>query len=360
MKTTDTFSRRDWLTYSIAGLSSLMLAKSSGASQLTSDLDAFIPGMLQRLNVPGLSIAIIENGEEAWAKGYGLRNADTGLSFQADTVIEGASFTKPIFAHAVLQLVEEGKLDLDTPVTEYVRVEDLSEDPRIEQVTPRLLLSHQSGMPNQPVPDRKARFFKDVGEKFVYSGTGYVCLQKVIETITGNPLEDFVSSRVFQPLKMNDSSLVWRDDYKDRVAAGHHPKRGVLRKAEPRRANAASSLHTTARDFAKFLAAFMAPYGGTEHELKPETRKQMLSREVRVAEAVHWGLGWGLQEIGGEDQFWHWGNNNNVFHHFATGSLSQQRAIVIFTNGQQGQKTHREILSRFNGPRQPALDWLGA
>lgn len=349
-------SRRQWLATATAA--TLLHSTRATASTLTDTLAETIPPLLAEHSVEGLAIAVIEKDAAPWSAAFGTRNSDTGQPFQNDTVVEAASLTKPVFAYRVLQLVDQGKLDLDAPITEYVDSDILSDDPRISQVTARLILSHQSGMPNQPIPDRKARFWKDVGEKFVYSGTGYVTLQRIVESITGEPLEQTLEENIFAPLGMTDSSVVWRDDYADRVAHGHHKKRGVLPKAKPQRANAAATLHTTIGDYAKFLSLFTTPYANETHRIRPETLTKMMHHEVMLAPNLYWGLGWGLQQIDGEDYFWHWGNNNNVFHHFTTGSVSQQRAIVILTNSQQGPNTFRPLLTPFNGTNQPALDWL--
>src|ERR1700678_544385 len=145
--------------------------------------------------------------------------------------MSGASFTKVGFAHLVLQLVDQGTLDLDKPVSqyfpkplpEYPKYTDLANDPRYKLITARMLLSHTSGFPNWRYieEDRKLRIHFEPGSRYAYSGEGIYPLQLILETAAKKPLEQLMQERVFQPLGMTRSSLVWNGRFETDYANGY-------------------------------------------------------------------------------------------------------------------------------------------
>jgi len=139
-------------------------------------------------------------------------NAATKKPVTNETVFEAASLSKPVFAYGVLKLVDQGKLDLDTPLNKYLGNNyDVVDDPRINLITARHVLSHTSGFPNWRDNDRTKNLLIHFtpGDKWSYSGEGMVYLSKVIEKITGLSLEDFMQQTVLQPLGMTSSSYIW-------------------------------------------------------------------------------------------------------------------------------------------------------
>ena len=269
------------------------------------------------------------------------------------TVFEAASLSKPVFAYIVLQLVDEGVLDLDAPLFSYLPYEDLAEDARYERITARMVLSHTTGLPNWRPPGGELTLAFDPGARFQYSGEGFLYLQRVVEHLTGEPLRVLAVKRVFEPLGMTQSSFVWEDRFGPDIAVGHLADGTALDKFTPAEGNAASSLHTTAPDYARFVAAVMNGEG-----LSPAMREAMLSPQSDAEDGMHWGLGWGLQESADGRAFWHWGDNRG-YKSFAIAFPEQGRGVVFFSNSDNGMLLLHALLAETLGSDQPAADWLG-
>jgi CubicO group peptidase (beta-lactamase class C family) len=187
---------------------------------LVEDLSTFIPAQMKAAKVPGLSIALIQEGEILWVEGFGVTNSLTGKPVAGDTVFEAASISKAITAYAALGLVERGVLSLDEPVHHYLSKPWLPPSAYAEQITLRHLLSHTSGLTNQVNPVDKSIVYPP-GERFEYSGVGFMYLQEVMEQVTGKSLEQIAQELVFEPLEMDSSSYVNPQNMMPRLAFGH-------------------------------------------------------------------------------------------------------------------------------------------
>lgn len=318
-------------------------------------IEAQIPKLLAKTKVPGLSFALIENGQVVYEAGFGVtRKGEGDTRVGKDTVFEAASLAKPVFAWRVLELIAEGRLDLDRPLSDYLD-EPWIADPRLPQITARRVLSHQSGFPNWR-PDRwtsepkPLRIEFEPGSRFGYSGEGYMYLQAVVEKITGRPLALELEETVLQKLGMSSSSYIWRPDYEKTCATGHDRAGKERPKFKPPAAFAAGSLHTTAGDYARFLAAHFDPQN--------EPVRLLLEKTTPVERGIAWGLGWGLETIDGKlpgsPFFWHWGDNGS-FKALVFGSRSEKRAIVCLTNGEAGLKACRPLIETVFPGSHPAL-----
>ena len=137
-----------------------------------------------------------------------------------DTIFEVASISKAITAYAALGLVERGVLSLDEPVHQYLSQPWLPPSACAEQITLRQLLTHTSGLTNNVNPVNKSIVFPP-GERFAYSGVGFIYLQEVMEQVTGKSLEQIAQELVFEPLEMDSSSYVIPTKYVPRLAYGH-------------------------------------------------------------------------------------------------------------------------------------------
>jgi CubicO group peptidase (beta-lactamase class C family) len=346
-----------------AGSSPAILPTKAAIAKLQTD----IPSLLQQADVPGLSIALIRKGKLVWSGAFGVSNADTKKPVDANTVFEAASLSKPVFAYAVLKLVDEGKLALDSPLNGYLGNNyDVVNDDRINLITARRVLSHTSGFPNWRDNDRTKTLlihFKP-GEKFSYSGEGMVYLSKVVSKITGLRFEEFMQQYALRPLGMTASSYIWRGRY-DSLKAYRHDMLGRLsgRNQPPDGkedtahddGNAAASLQTTALDYGKFVIALMNGYG-----LKKATWQQMLTPQIRVDSTyppVAWGLGIGLETMPEGEYLWHWGDNGDS-KAYVTAFLPDKNAVVYFANGSNGLSITREILDDAVGGDHPAVAHL--
>ena len=128
-------------------------------AQVVARLEQHVPQLMKDGGVPGLAIALLRGGEVVWHRGFGVRNSKTKEPVDDATVFEAASLSKPVFAYAVLKLVDSGKFDLDKPLNQYLPGNyDVGDDPRLNQITARHVLSHTTGFPNWPLTIRRSRF----------------------------------------------------------------------------------------------------------------------------------------------------------------------------------------------------------
>jgi len=357
------------IVFSLLILSSFAKSQTVNPSDpAISQLQTDIPNLMQQADVPGLSIAVIQHGKTEWLHAFGVKNAKTGQPVADDTIFEAASLSKPVFAYAVLKLVDQGKLALDTPLTTYLPKPYIDGDPRLEKITGRIVLSHRTGFPNWRNGDSLTIKFTP-GERFSYSGEGFVYLQKVVEQITGKPLNDFMTETVFAPLGMTSSSYIWRADYDDRTATGHDSGAAPRPKQKPTEANAASSLHTTAHDYALFLEAILRRTG-----LKSSTLRQLETPQIAVdpectnctdrtpkelSKILFWGLGLGIQRTANRTALWHWGDNG-AFKCFVMLVPKEKSAVVFFANSENGLAVAPAIVHDALGSEgaQPVFTWL--
>lgn len=329
-------------------------------TQQADPLDALaelLPGWLKEHYVAGATVAVLRKNKTLWVRALGLADEKTNAPVNESTVFQAASLSKPVFAYAVLSLVAEKKFALDRPLTAYttnafrsrmagLMASEAPPDARLTRITPRMVLRHATGLPNW-ARGKPLTIEFEPGKKFGYSGEGYTYLQNVIEDVVGEPLHDFVQKRVLGPLRMDSSSFVWRADYDARAAIGHN-RQGPQEKWRPRQALAAGTLHATAGDYARFLAAMLRPQRGLG--LDEAWLRNMLTPETRIDESLAWGLGWGLEKAGRGHSFWQWGDDGE-FKAFAVGNRESQTAAVILTNGANGLRVCRPVIERvFPGP----------
>ena len=203
---------------------------SSGPPVLPSveGIDAEVLRAMQATGARGLAIAVVDAGEVVAVRSYGVRN-EAGDPLQTNTVMYGASLTKTVFAYTVMQLVDEGRLELDRPIAEYLDRPlpeypnedrygpwaDLADEPRWRQLTARHLLTHSAGFANFSFlePDGKLRMHFDPGTRYAYSGEGLILLQFVIEKGLGLDVGEEIKRRVFDPLGMANTGMMWRAEF---------------------------------------------------------------------------------------------------------------------------------------------------
>ena len=339
----------------------LRLASAIGSCQShAADLEQ----LLKDGRVPGLSFAIIRDGKIVETKALGVRDASTAIPVDENTIFEAASLSKPVFAYAVLQLVDAGVLSLDTPLSKYVP-DYVKDDPRAASITVRHVLSQASGLPNWRSKTNPLKTYFQPGERFSYSGEGFLWLQQVVEAATGQSFNSVMARLVFDPLEMRRSSYVWRADFEADYARPHDAQPAPSDKRRPTKPRSAATLHTTAADYARFLLAVLSGA-----RLKPETAKQWLDPQVRLRQHcieclatdgqdadqhVAWGLGWGLEPDAGS--FFHWGDNGQ-FKAFVAGSPADRSAVVVFTNGYNGMAIMPDVINQLMPGNHPAFIWL--
>lgn len=241
-------------------------------------LDQFMTAHLHHFTIPGASVVIIQDGEIAYRQDYGVSNWLTQQPLRPDDLYDAGSITKPIFAFAVHRLVEQGVLELDRPLHEYLPFEDIAHDERSLLFTARHVLSHQTGLPNWrwQTDSGELDIAFTPGEGYRYSGEGYDYLGRVIEHLTGEELEDVLMREAVAPLGMSeDVRFSQRGDWHDRFVFGHSELR-ALRSGAPDEAHAAYSMHASADDLAQVLLTWMNRGGG----LSPEGYETMFEVQV--------------------------------------------------------------------------------
>lgn len=338
----------------------------NSTSLVTSRLESKVPGLMKQGGVPGMSIALIRDGRTVWLHGFGVKEKKTGDPVKTDTVFEAASLSKPVFTYGVLKLVDQGKLDLDTPLNSYLP-KPYVPDERASKITARLVLSHRTGFPNWRGDDGQLPTYFSPGERFSYSGEGYIYLQRVVEQITGKTLDVYMQEAVFKPLGMTSSSYVWRPDFDLLTATGFDSKGKAAEIDKPKEAGAASSLNTTARDYALFVEAVLNGKG-----LSPAVLRQMETPEValdpacricikqepkELSKTLSWGLGWGIQHKDKRVLLWHWGDNG-VFKAFVMADPAKKSGVVVFANGEDALTVAKPIIDTAMDTDSLAFEWL--
>lgn len=321
---------------------------SSTRSELTSEsLQATLSVLAKKHDVCGVMVAVIKNRKlDAIHSATGCLPAPT---LTHDSVFQAASLSKPMFAYAVLKLLAQGKLSLDTPVVDYLpqgyqhqhnpltlaRAE-LVADPRLRAITVRMALNHTSGLPNWAFGPLS--FEATPGTKWEYSGEGYVLLQRAVETVTGTTLDHFMTTQTFGPLAMDHSDYVWNERNTQKLLPG--TKANGSPRATPKwiNPNAAFSLYTSAQDYGTFMVAVLND---------GEIIKRITASPVTVDPALglSWGLGWGIEHAREDTYIWQWGDNMG-YCAFAIASVRTGDGFVMLTNSENGLKLAQPITQK--------------
>ena len=348
-------------------------------------IDAAVKQMMTETSAQSLALAVIDAGAVTQVSTYGNRNAK-GDALTADSIMYAASLTKSAFAYLVLQLAEDGIIQLDTPINQYLpkalphyadattedlyaRWSDLAGDEHWRSITPRMLLNHASGFANFGFlePDGKLRFHFQPGSRYAYSGDGLILLQFVLEQGLGLDVGQEMQKRLFQPLGMNNSSMIWRDDFTGRTADGWT----IEGKTEPHddrsRVRAAGSLDSSISDMAKLAAALVkgdlltakARQELTRPQLKITSLSQFPTLQAEAPTEQQWpnlyaGLGVVVFEGPQGKGFFKGGHNES------TGNMlvcleASQRCVVILGNDLRAETAIPYLVDFILGPT--GLPW---
>jgi CubicO group peptidase (beta-lactamase class C family) len=316
-------------------------------------------------NVPGVSIAVVDGGEIAWARGYGELEAGSGQPVDTATLFQAASISKPVAAIAALGMVEEGLFSLDDDVNSRLTSWQLPDSDLTaeEKVTPRRLLSHSAGTTvhgfpgyasgtavptvvqvlDGAGPSNTAPVRVDVlpGSLWRYSGGGTSIMQLLLSDVTGRPFHEVMAERVLRPAQMVHSTYEQPlpEAFAPRAARAHGADGSAVEGGwHTYPEQAAAGLWTTPSDLARlFLEVHHALHGASNRILSQETTREMLTTQ-----AGDYGLGFALTEENGHRFFQH-GGANRGFRALAMaflddGSPDQDagRGVFIMTNGDNG------------------------
>lgn len=317
------------------------------------------------LHVPGVSVGVLEGGEVIWAKAWGTRDVGTGDPATPSTLFQAASISKPVAGMAVLRLVEEGRLDLDRDVNDYLTTWKVPAHPwsGSRPVTLRGILTHTAGLTQHGFPgyERDAplptvpqildgkepantgpvRVDTLPGSLWRYSGGGYTVLQQLVEDVTGRAFEEVVRELVLEPAQMRHSTYEQPLPRQRWAEAAHaHDEQGARYPGDwhvyPEKA--AAGLWTTPTDLLRLAREVQrARTGASARILSRDATLEMLTPGMNG-----WGLGFGSAE-GPNARFGH-GGSNAGFRALLTAWVDQGRGIAVMTNGDRGATIAQEIL----------------
>jgi CubicO group peptidase (beta-lactamase class C family) len=342
----------------------LLNAYQNDDALLLADVEKLIPPIMSEFKIPGLSAAIIRNGNVIWNKAFGVKDNRSNEPVDIDTVFEAASVTKTVFAYAVMKLCEKGTLVLDEPLTRYLSKPFLESDPRLNLITARHVLSHQTGFQNWRTPEEPLKINFTPGTDFMYSGEGYYYLQSVVTQLKGkvNPNEcgtyeagvkvcatdigEYMIKNVLAPHAMTSSGYVWNDALGSNAAMPHNTQGEAQPKSHPTatdmaRYASAGGLHTTAKDFSRFIIGLFTPKENDAYRLNNKSLAEMFRPQVKLREdqkidgASSWALGWAVQERKNGNIVLHSGGQSG-FRSLTMVSIEKKSGFVMLTNGDNG------------------------
>ena len=289
------------------------------------DLNEFLSRKIDSLSIPGISIAIVKNGEILLHQEAGYSDIENQIRVDSNTIFEACSMSKPVFAYFVLKMRDKGLIDLDKPLYEYLVYEDIAYDERHKMITARMILSHRSGLPNwheyEPadpslnLPDGAQYLKFNPGTSFYYSGEGYQYLVDVVCNILDTDvfhLNEFVDKELFQAMGVKNAKFGWTSYIESHKAIGYRFNEGKNKPGELKKFDefsAAGGLHTSALDYARFMIGMM-----NCKELSSKSCKEMFSETSKLPEdwdADYWGLGIEITQTAYGRMFSHSGNNGD-------------------------------------------------
>ncbi|UCF62208.1 MAG: serine hydrolase [Anaerolineaceae bacterium] len=325
---------------------------------------------MEHYNIPGVSIAVINNGELEGVLSEGLRRAGGDSPIKPDTLFQAASISKPVTAMAALRLVEDGKLELDQDVNEVLQSWKIPESVLTfdERVTLRRLLSHTAGMTvhgfngypigegiptlleildsKPPANSEPIRVELVPGSRYEYSGGGYVVVQQLLNDITSMDFQNLMAELVFGPLSMQNSTFLQPlpNEESSRAAEGHSLS------GEPIIGGwyvypelAAAGLWSTPSDLACFLIEVMKSMKGQSNViLSPTMIQEML--QAQGGDGT-WGFGMGFLRAGeGSALQIIIGGSNQGYRSKMVAFPETGQGAVVMANGEAGEELNNEVL----------------
>ena len=313
-----------------------------GTSVSKEKVDAFIDEQMQALNMPALSIAIINEGEVVYHRVKGYANKERQILADSTTLFEGASISKSVFGFFAMTFVEEGLLDLDKPLYEYLPNPAIEQDERYKKITARMVLSHRSGFPNwrDDYPEKELFIQFEPGTAYHYSGEGYQYLAEVLKHLLKTNwagLEAEFQKRVAIPFGLEHTVFI-KNDYTRKYKAQPYDVGGNWidkSKSEWWTSRdsvfvAPTTIHSEAIDFSKWVIAMMQEEGLSEEGFAELYRPH--SEIVSGLLQEDYTLGFArLSVLGLSELYTHSGNNDGFSSYFAF-DKEKEWGFVVFTN----------------------------
>ncbi|MGD9720635.1 MAG: serine hydrolase domain-containing protein [Pirellulales bacterium] len=316
-----------------------ILAAAASASP-ADEIDDYLRAEMEKRHVPGMSLAVVKDGQLVKSAGYGLANVELNVPAQPESVFKIGSVSKQFLATGIMLLVQDGKLAVDDKITSF-----LDAPPETwSEITVRHLLTHTSGLPREApgFVQLKVQSEADViksaypvkllfepGTQFRYCNLGYFTLAEIIHKVSGKPWGDFLKERVFDPLQMHATRVTTMSEIVPARASGYYFRRGGLANDEVFLAvRPSGAFLSSVLDMAKWDAAL---YGDTI--LKEATRTAMWTPvTLNDGTPQPYGFGWQVLSPGGKRAVRHGGSLGGFRAEFIR-FLDEKLSVIILTNG---------------------------
>jgi CubicO group peptidase (beta-lactamase class C family) len=348
------------------GFVATLLLSSAAAAQPPSDLDSFVTRAMKTFEVPGIGLAIVHHGEVV-AKGYGVRSLDGGETVDERTLFGIASNTKAFTATALALLVEEGKVEWDSPVILYIPWFQMWDPYVTRELSVRDLLVHRSGLGlgagdllwwppstyDRKEIARRLRFLEpetSFRSAYAYDNVLYLVAGEVVEAMSGASWEDFVERRILEAVGMSDSNVRNSESTRGENAAMPHARvEGRVRRIQPfasDNTNPAGGINSSARDMARWMRVLLAEgrLEGGARLYSEETARELttLVTPIPIAEPetevdsqrmsfLGYGLGFNLHDYRGKKIVNHTGGLPGLFSKL-TLVPELELGVVVLTN----------------------------
>jgi CubicO group peptidase (beta-lactamase class C family) len=327
--------------------------------------DALLPELLEKRSIPGVAIAVIQNGNPVWSKGYGYSVKHSHTPLTSDTRFNIGSVSKAITAWAVLKLVESGLVELDAPADHYLKRWHLPQsDFDNSQVTVRRLLNHTSGLSTYPISESfnayrhgspmpsiaealsrsygsfgKLRLVQQPGKSFQYNNGNYAILQLLIEDVTGESFPAFMQHTIFNPLGMKHTGYHRTSSVAMAYGEGNEPRQQFDYVEQ-----ASGGIFTTVSDLATFVSAIDSSDSSLPGRgvLKPSTVENMISPSDETN--GQYGLGYQMAPLKKNGYFVAHQGANEGFRSLFLFDREKRCGIVILTNSDVGGRIVADIV----------------
>lgn len=330
----------------------------AGFDVTTDSINTFIKSRMDSLNIPGLSIAVINDGKVVYHQTFGFANLEKKLPVTKKTIFEGASLSKSVFAFFTMKYVEEGRLDLDKPLYEYLPNADIAYDERYKKITARMVLSHRSGLPNwrENEEDKKLKIKFEPGTDYEYSGEGYQYLAMVLKQIENTDwagLEAIFQEKIASPLTLEHTVFIptsYTNEHKAEPYTNQREwidlKNDYWYKKDKGVFVAPSSIHTEPIDFSKWMIGVM-----NRKVLTAKSYSELLKQHSKISTSstgisVYYALGFLTADKVYSNTYFHSGNNAGFTCSYLM-ETEKKWGYVLFTNSEYGEKLGNEVWDYF-------------
>ncbi|WP_299222974.1 serine hydrolase [uncultured Aquimarina sp.] len=356
-------------------------------STITKDsLTSKIEQLVTDANVHGIAVTVFNKNKAVYKKEFGHKNYKQKQLLTDSTNFYGASFSKAVFSVLVMKLVEEGVIDLDTPLESYLpkkiheyepktRWHDdfsaLKTDSLYHKITARMCLAHTTGFHNYRwyESDQKLRVHFEPGSRYSYSGEGFIYLQVILEKLLGKGLEEIAQEKLFKPLAMDHSSYQWNESFENDFAYGHSAEGNLFKKDKDNEPRGGGTLETTSGDYTKFIEAVLQSKiiskDSWDEIFKPQIRIRTLAqfgplshKEGSLNDNIQlsYGLGWGVlvspYGIGAFKE-----GHSDGFQNYSIVFPEAEKGIMIMANSDNGESIFKELLEVALGDTYTPWKW---